>query len=117
MCLICPFSVKKTGGQRKVQYSDHNTILMNTFLPRWKKSKKKEACQRWRIDNDGLSHFHEITNKTCSVVGRDSYNDFEQYLTKQMNESFKPLPRKREHGNINNNSRYYRHYPSFDEDI
>ena len=43
-------------------------------------------------------------------MGRDSYNDFEQYLTKQMNESFKPLPRKREHGNINNNSRYYRHF-------
>ena len=107
-CLICPFSLKRVKGKDVVQYSDHNTILMNTLLPRFKKSKKEESCQRWRIDDEGLSHFHEITD-ICSGTDVSSYDEFDEYLREQMNESFKPLSRKRRGGNVSNKNRNYQH--------
>ena len=110
MCLICPFSLKRVRGQDEVQYSDHNTILMNALLPRTKKSEKEESCQRWRIDEEGLSYFHQITdNCSASVKDESGYDDFEDYLSKQMNESFKPLPRKRRVGRVSNKNRNYQH--------
>ena len=61
-----------------------------------------------RIDGEGLSHFHEVTN-ICSVMDGSSYDDFELYLRKRMNESFKPLPRRRGDNNGSKKKRNFQH--------
>ena len=33
-CLFCPFSLKKSKGQTKQQFSDHNSILIELSIPR-----------------------------------------------------------------------------------
>ena len=63
-CLLCPFSQKTCKGTPIQQYSDHNTITLQFTLPRGSNSdgKPKDVTKRWRITEDGLAMFHQLTN-------------------------------------------------------
>ena len=81
--LICPYRIKKTKKVTKLQYSDHNTLLM-TFRMSFKEMKKKKAeiAPGWKINDDGLEKFLELTSseETEYLKDIDNCQDLEKSM-------------------------------------
>ena len=93
-CIMCPFSIKKKNKVEKVQFSDHNAILMKLQIAHEKKNASKQP-KSWRITNDGLQKLVQLTNDEFNSDNEDEENDFqnhydnfEQNMMKIMDECF-----------------------------
>ena len=89
-CLLCPFKLKKEQGQTVQQFSDHNAMVLNVDLPRSgsRDGKKNEKIKRWKMTEEGLHKFTEITNGGGGVEESGGlsgdYNSLESYLLQGM---------------------------------
>ena len=92
-CLLCPYSLKKVKGSEHRQFSDHNSITIELTLPRSGSDKpQKIGPKKWRITEEGLTQFHEITNGQDQYeVSDDSYSYLVTYIENCMNECFKSV--------------------------
>ena len=104
-CLLCPFSLKKVRGSEVCQFSDHNSITLELTLPRSGKNiPQKKNPKKWRITEEGLTQFHEITSgQDQGEVTDDSYSYFETYIENCMNECFKSVKTSKGKNNGNEN--------------
>ena len=97
LCLMCPFSLKKSKGVESKQFSDHNTILLEASLHRpsgYLTKKKQDETPRWRIKDEGLLEIFKLTSKDPSR-SISTYDDFEDYLKNCMGECFQPVSKKK----------------------
>ena len=97
LCLLCPFSLTRSKGAEHKQYSDHNTIMIESVLERYyghkEKTKPEEIIPRWRIKDEGLVDFLKITNNN-EHEPVSTYDQFEMYLKNCMDKCFKPVSKK-----------------------
>ena len=90
-CLYCPSYVKKSKGLVKQQLSDHNSIVIKLSLPRSENiAEKKNAVKRWKITEEGLSKFKEVTDigAAKNVPEVNDYDSLETYMVNCMTECF-----------------------------
>ena len=92
-CTFCPFGIKKKKGETTPQYSDHNAIITTCEIPH---RKKKEIKQHgWKISEDGLKIFEEITSSNDFPIeieegnGQERYTKYEKLVHQTMNKCFK----------------------------
>ena len=96
-CLVCPFSLKRVKGNEERQFSDHNTILLDLNLPRSTKKPAKASATKWKLNEEGLNLFHEMTNVNVNDVSdydeeeMNNYDGFERYIERTMHECFKSV--------------------------
>ena len=96
---VCPFRVKRSRRNDKnetpthiQQYSDHNALLI-TFKVSYKEAKKSRnevIREGWKITEEGLIDFNNITSKDESLhfTSINTYNQLEQELDGMMNSCF-----------------------------
>ena len=95
-CLLCPFRLEKCKGQYVQKFSDHNSITLDLQIPRGFKEKSSTSKKKhWKITEEGLSMFYDITNdgesqgvELQSFDGND-YDSLEAYMDMCMKKCFK----------------------------
>ena len=77
------------------QFSDHNSIIVGLFIPRGVIEKAaSNSRRRWKITEEGLSLFQEITsgegeNSGDELLPGDDYDVLEAYMESCMTKCFK----------------------------
>ena len=84
-CVYCPFSVKK----KKIQYSDHNSIITTFEIQHSKK--KQIPPTAWRITETGLKDFADSCENLPTYLelsDSEKYNAYEKIIHSKMDQCF-----------------------------
>ena len=95
-CLLCPFRMEKLKGKYVQKFSDHNSIILDLKIPRGFMEKSSNSKKKhWKITQEGLSMFYDITNDDESQdielqsFDVDDYDSLEAYMDMCMKKCFK----------------------------
>ena len=92
--LHCPFGVTKTAGETITTLSDHNPIMLQLTVPRYK-SNPESHSPKWIFKADGFNTMAQVFDENCDTVEVDeskpqeTYNNFQRMVETTLDKSFK----------------------------
>ena len=101
-CIFCPFSIQKVKGKVIPKYSDHNAIVTTFQIPHTRR-KPINNDPSWKITDQGLEAFHEITSaqdfptEVAGNTSKEKYDNYEGLLFETMDKCFRKRKSKKEH--------------------